>query len=128
MKTSIFVAMLVAGLYPAAARAPDRGQQGEIVVSGRHAGEPAACISMNRIRGGKMFGEGAILFTTRNRDLFYINRPQKGCPELNSSRALRTDTLSTHLCRGDVVTVFKPRTHTEYGVCRLGDFVPYRRR
>ena len=109
MKTSIFVAMLVAGLYPAAARAPDRGQQGEIVVSGRHAGEPASCVSMNRIRGGKMFGEGAILFTT-------------------SSRALRTDTLSTHLCRGDVVTVFKPRTHTEYGVCRLGDFVPYRRR
>jgi hypothetical protein len=83
---------------------------------------------MRRIRGGKIQGDGAILFTTSSRDLFYVNRPQKGCPKMDSLRALRTDTVASHLCRGDVVTVFKPRTHVEYGVCRLGDFVPYRAR
>ena len=123
--------LLVSGLMLCAASAPEPGRSleaSEIVVSGRQAGTPVSCVSMRKIRDGKIQGDGAILFATGGRDLFYINRPQEGCPELNSQRALRTDTPETHLCRGDIVTVYKPRTHVEYGACRLGDFVPYRPR
>jgi hypothetical protein len=90
------------------------------------AGPPVSCVSMRDLQGNRSAGETAIIFSgTGGRK--WVNRPPAGCPDLGYSRALRTNTTGTRLCRGDIATVFDPVIHAEYGGCGLGDFEPYRR-
>ena len=89
-------------------------------------GPPVQCVSTRDLRGNRSAGQTAIVFTgTGGRK--WVNRPPAGCPDLGSSRALRTRTTGTRLCRGDIATVFDPVARIEYGGCGLGDFEPYRR-
>jgi hypothetical protein len=90
------------------------------------AGPPVQCVSTRDLRGNRSAGETAIVFTG-NGGRLWVNRPAAGCPDLRMSRALKTRTPSTRLCRGDIATVFDPLTRFEYGGCGLGDFEPYRR-
>jgi hypothetical protein len=89
-------------------------------------GPPVNCVNSRDLRGNRSAGETAIVFTGGGGRL-WVNRPAAGCPDLRSSRALRTRTPSTRLCRGDIATVFDPVSRFEYGGCGLGDFEPYRR-
>jgi hypothetical protein len=89
-------------------------------------GPPVNCVASRDLRGNRSAGESAIVFTGAGGRL-WVNRPSAGCPDLRSSRALRTRTPSTRLCRGDIATVFDPVSRFEYGGCGLGDFEPYRR-
>jgi len=91
------------------------------------AGPPQNCVSERVLEGNRSAGEGAIIFSTKSSGLVYVNQPPAGCPELDSSRALRVRTPSTQICRGDIVSVFDPVSGFDYGSCGLGDFVPYRR-
>ncbi|HWT13913.1 MAG TPA: hypothetical protein VN231_14260 [Allosphingosinicella sp.] len=95
-------------------------------VAGRIAGDPQSCVEMRRIRSSRAIGDDAILYEGTG-DTVYLNRPAGGCQSLGMGRSLRTRTISSSLCRGDIVTVFDPVSGTEYGGCGLGDFVPYRR-
>lgn len=90
------------------------------------AGPPVQCVSTRDLRGNRSAGEGAIVFSGTGGRL-WVNRPTAGCPDLGFSRALRTRTTGTRLCRGDIATVFDPVARTEFGGCGLGDFEPYRR-
>jgi hypothetical protein len=90
------------------------------------AGPPVNCVNMRDLQGNRSAGETAIVFSGTGGRL-WVNRPPAGCPDLGFSRALRTRTTSTRLCRGDIATVFDPVARTEYGGCGLGDFEPYRR-
>ena len=90
------------------------------------AGPPVDCVNSRDLTGNRSAGETAIVFSgTGGRK--WVNRPAAGCPDLGFSRALRTRTTSTRLCRGDIATVFDPVARIEYGGCGLGDFEPYRR-
>jgi hypothetical protein len=89
-------------------------------------GPPLQCVSTRDLRGNRSAGEAAIVFTGGG-GRKWVNRPRAGCPDLGSSRALRTRTTGTRLCRGDIATVFDPVTRMEFGGCGLGDFEPYRR-
>jgi hypothetical protein len=93
---------------------------------GSTAGAPQSCVSTRDLLGNRSAGEGAFIFSTRNSNLIYVNRPPAGCPELRGD-ALKTRTTGTQLCRGDLVEVFDPLTGFSRGGCGLGDFVPYRR-
>ena len=97
------------------------------VIAGRTAGPPQSCVNMTLLRGNKSYGEGVIVFEGTTNSVVYVNRPPNGCPELTWSRALRTRTTTSQLCRNDIVTVFDPTSGMQYGGCGLGDFVPYRR-
>ncbi|HEX9965246.1 MAG TPA: hypothetical protein VGB04_09720 [Allosphingosinicella sp.] len=90
------------------------------------AGAPVQCVSTRDLLGNKSAGETAIVFEGRG-GRKWVNRPAAGCPDLGFSRALRTQTPSTRLCRGDIATVFDPVSGFSYGGCGLGDFEPYRR-
>ena len=68
-----------------------------------------------------------ILFNGRTNDVVYVNRPAGGCSDLEFGRAIKTQTPTTRLCRGDIVTVFDPVSGMDYGGCSLGEFTPYRR-
>ncbi|HEX9946201.1 MAG TPA: hypothetical protein VGA98_01540 [Allosphingosinicella sp.] len=89
-------------------------------------GAPVQCVNSRDLKGNRSAGETAIVFTGTGGRL-WVNRPAAGCPDLRSSRALRTRTPSTRLCRGDIATVFDPVSRFDFGGCALGDFEPYRR-
>jgi hypothetical protein len=91
------------------------------------AGPPVSCVNTRELQGNRSAGEGAIIFGGLGRKL-WVNRPPAGCPSLDHGRALRTQTTSTRLCRGDIATVFDPVNGISYGGCGLGDFEPYERR
>ncbi|HET9639334.1 MAG TPA: hypothetical protein VFP12_09025 [Allosphingosinicella sp.] len=89
-------------------------------------GPPVQCVSTRELKGNRSAGETAIVFSGIG-GRKWVNRPAAGCPDLGSSRALRTRTTGTRLCRGDIATVFDPVARIEYGGCGLGAFEPYRR-
>ncbi|MDT9599492.1 DUF6491 family protein [Sphingosinicella rhizophila] len=89
-------------------------------------GPPVSCVNSRDLQGNRSIGEHAIIFESFGNTL-YVNRPRDGCPEITSTRALRTRTTSSRLCSGDLASVFDPSTGAEYGGCALGDFTPYRK-
>jgi hypothetical protein len=96
-------------------------------LSGRTAGPTQDCVDQRDLGGNKSYGKGVIVFGGPTDDVVYVNRPQAGCPDLDSGRALRTRATMARLCRGDIVAVFDPISGIEYGSCSLGEFTPYRR-
>lgn len=90
------------------------------------AGPAVSCVSQRALRGNRSAGEGAIVFGG-NGDLVYVNRPPAGCPDMNRGRTLVTQTTSTRLCAGDIVSVVDPVSGFGFGACGLGEFTPYRR-
>ena len=135
MKT---LAALALAISAAAACAPadpvetaDRAAMAESELAealrGRTAGPPMSCVNRRLLQGNRSAGERAIIFGDQGDRIIYVNNPPAGCPELDSGRALQTQSPSTQLCRGDIVTVFDPVAGFSYGSCGLGDFTPYRR-
>jgi hypothetical protein len=90
------------------------------------AGPPVQCVNTRDLRGNRSAGETAIVFSGLG-GRKWVNRPAAGCPDLSFSRALKTRTPGTRLCRGDIATVFDPVSGFTYGGCGLGEFEPYRR-
>lgn len=90
------------------------------------AGPPIQCVNSRDLKGNRSAGETAIVFSGVG-GRKWVNRPAAGCPDLGFSRALKTRTTGTRLCRGDIATVFDAVSRIEYGGCGLGDFEPYRR-
>jgi hypothetical protein len=90
------------------------------------AGPPVQCVSTRDLQGNRSAGETAIVFSGIG-GRKWVNRPAAGCPDLGFSRALKTRTTGSQLCRGDIAVVFDPVSGIDYGGCGLGDFEPYRR-
>ena len=63
----------------------------------------------------------------------YVRIPSSRLIPVSRRGVLRRDSAiasripSTSLCRGDIIQVFDPVSHFEYGSCGLGDFIPYAR-
>jgi hypothetical protein len=96
-------------------------------LAGRAAEAPRTCVNSRDIRGSKSYGDDVIVFQGANSSLVYVNHPIGGCQGLNDNRAIKIKVPSTQICRGDLAEVFDPVTHTQFGACSLGEFVPYRR-
>ena len=105
-----------AGPTPAAIAAATRG---------RTAGLPLSCIPQRGLRSSRAVA-GALLFRGPG-SVIYVNEGIGGCHALAFGRAIRTAGPTGRLCRGDIVTAFDPVSGAEFGGCRLGDWVPYRR-
>jgi hypothetical protein len=106
--------------------ADDEARLGTLLRGFEPAGPPVQCVDTRQLQGNRSAGETAIVFTGSG-GRKWVNRPAAGCPDLRFSRALRTRTAGTRLCRGDIASVFDPVSRIEYGGCGLGDFEPYRR-
>jgi hypothetical protein len=91
------------------------------------AGEPVSCVARIELTGYRTAGTGAIVFDGRTNASRYVNRPNGGCTELTSTRALVLSSTSSQICRGDIATVIDPGIGTFHGSCSLGEFTPYRR-
>ena len=94
-------------------------------LAGLVAGPPVECVNLRDLRGNRTIGN-VILFDGPG-DTKYVNSAGGICPRITQSRAIRTVTPTTQLCRGEIITVFDPTSGMEYGGCGLGEFTPYRR-
>lgn len=89
-------------------------------------GPAQSCVQLRDLRGNRSAGD-AIVFEGQSSATLYVNRPAGGCPSLDYGRALVTRTTTGQLCRGDIADIVDPVSHTNFGGCGLGDFVPYKR-
>ena len=88
-------------------------------------GPTVSCINMRNVRGNHSVGQAVVFKGNGGR--LWVNRPAGGCPDVRSDLALRTQTTTHQLCRGDIAHIFDPVNGIDYGACGLGDFTPYRR-
>lgn len=128
-------AVLLAACSMTASANPDRAapalsekdQAGlERALAGRTPGQPQSCVRQLDLGASKTFGGQVIVFDGPG-STKYVNRPAGGCPSLEFGRAIKTRTVSTNLCSGDIAVAFDPVSGIEYAGCPLGEFVPYRR-
>ena len=97
----------------------------EAALSGRVAGPPVNCVPSREIEGNTPLGSDLILFKARG-NLVYLNQTRGAC-NLKPWAAYKRQTISSNMCRGEIIDVFDPRSGVPLGSCSLGDFTPYRR-
>jgi hypothetical protein len=91
-------------------------------LSGKVAGTPRSCISLNDARQSTTY-RSAIVYRVSSR-LSYVNDLGK-CPFLRDDNILVTKTFGSQLCRGDIVNMVDRGSHFPSGSCAFSDFVPY---
>ncbi len=128
----LIAACAIYGGIQASASAPEKAAKDQAALNealkGMVAGPPRDCIQEYYLEDNKSFGRNVILFKGRTPGVVYVNNlPGAGCPEVDTSRALRTKSPMPQLCRGDIVTVFDPNSRIDIGSCSLGEFTPYHR-
>ena len=111
---------------PQVETSPEAEARLQEALAGRTAGAPVACLQQREIRGRRAIDEQTILFDATG-GLVYVNRTRTACAGLRSWHALRTRTLGTSVCEGDLVVPFDSTSGIEVGGCTLGQFTPYRR-
>jgi len=124
MRMTSIALLLVVGLA-AGAQAHDTTTP-EQLLAGRTPGAAQSCIPQSRIDSTRTFDSGAILYKMKGGP-DYLNAPSPTCSELRQDRAFASQTPSNSICRGDILRVFDPTSHFDYGSCALGDFIPYAR-
>jgi hypothetical protein len=95
-------------------------------LSGRTAGQPVACVRSQDLRGNTPIDERTILFQGPG-DTLYVNRTATACAGIRPWHAIRTRTVGTQMCEGELIVAFDPASGVEYGGCTLGRFEPWRR-
>lgn len=88
-------------------------------------GEPKSCIDQTRVRDVKKF-EGTILYVYSRREIY--RNDVAGCQGLRYGDPIVSRTVTTQLCRGDILRTFSPGvSNMPSGSCALNSFVPYTR-
>ena len=120
------LAACTASYGPEMESSPEAEARLQEALAGRTAGAPVACLQQREIRGRRAIDEQTILFEATG-SVVYVNRTRNACAGLRPWHALRTRTLGTSVCEGDLIVPFDPNSGIEYGGCTLGAFTPYRR-
>lgn len=96
-------------------------------LQGKVAGAPISCLPPLRGRDMIVIDDNTVLFREGSRRV-YRNDPPGGCSPMGfGGYTLVTRSISSQLCRGDIVQVTDLRSGIIAGSCALGDFVPYDR-
>ncbi|MBC7985891.1 MAG: hypothetical protein H7X93_04370 [Sphingomonadaceae bacterium] len=127
----LIVAGCAAGALAAGALAtPDAPTRGEArmerMLAGKTPGPAQRCIRLREIDGTTIVDDTTILYRDGSRTVYRTDIPG-GCPGMRDGRAIVTRQPSqSQLCAGEQIRVVEPQTGVEYGVCAIGEFVPYR--
>lgn len=93
-------------------------------LAGRVAGKPVDCIPLTNVTGNTIVTGRAIIYRIGSR--LYVNEPRDGgAKQLHRDDILVTRTISTNLCRLDVVRLLDRTSRIPHGFVSLGQFVPY---
>jgi len=95
-------------------------------LQGKVAGAPISCLPPYRTNDMTIVDDNTILFRD-GRKRVYRNDPPGGCAPMGSGHyALVRRSISSQMCRGDIVSVVDLTSKITVGSCSLGQFVPYR--
>lgn len=112
----------------APASADDERSEGEIklakMLDGRVAGKPQNCIRLFPSTDLTVIDGTALVYKVGG--TLYVNIPRDP-DRLDRDDALVTRSISTRLCRTDIVTTINANVGHYTGNIFLGEFVPYRR-
>lgn len=95
-------------------------------LAGLVAGAPQRCISRLRTYDLDIVDDRTALFRS-GRNLVYRADFPNGCGSLDPTRTLSYTTVSSEICRGDIVRPLDRVTGNVVGSCAFSDFVPYTR-
>ena len=106
---------------------PPRGTNASPVpeLAGRTAGAAERCVPIEQSSNLRIAQSGLILYGTGR--TIWVNRLGDKCPGMDRMDILVVEPIGTEYCRGDRVRTIKPVSNIPGPICRLGDFVPYRR-
>ena len=94
-------------------------------LQGKVPGPPVSCLPPYRTNDMIVIDDNTILFR-ESRNKVYRQDPPGGCSPMGSGGyTLVTKSISSQMCRGDIVQVTDLRSGIIAGSCALGDFVPY---
>lgn len=117
------LALIIAAiLVGSCAVPPPAGNPGVSELTGRTAGVPQRCISIERYDGLRVIGPHTLAYG-RGRTIWVNAVPE--CAALSYSDVLITNPVATKLCRGDLVRSIDAASRIPKETCRLGDFVSY---
>ena len=92
----------------------------------RPVGTPQSCVTLRDVPETRIIDDRTIVFRNGTNSA-YVNHLPGSCPGLRPSAAFATRTPTDRLCSGDIIQVFDPTSHFQYGGCGLGEFAPYGR-
>lgn len=95
-------------------------------LAGRVAGEPERCVHASQSDALRAVDPNTIVY--RRGGVIWVNRLPASCPGLRPLTTLIIEPkLGTSYCRDDLVRALEPGATIPGPVCRIGDFVPYRK-
>ncbi|TPG40476.1 hypothetical protein EAH79_11210 [Sphingomonas koreensis] len=121
----LIVAGCAGSAEPSGATNPKQLAEIADALKGLTPGEPTSCIDQTRVRDVKKF-ENTILYQYSPREI-YRNDVTPGCSGLRFGDPIVSRTVTSQLCRGDIIRTFSPGPNTPSGSCALNAFVPYKR-
>lgn len=81
------------------------------------------CVPLIQIRNTDALSDKLILFRM-NGGKYYLNEIEGGCNGLTDFNTYFTyATPQPHICKGEIVSVFKQNVDVQVGACSLGSFV-----
>ena len=93
-------------------------------LSGRIAGTPTDCISLNRNTAPDIVDQNTILYRETQQRIWRTG-PVGTCPALRPMNILIIDVYGAQLCRNDRFRVLQPGTSIPSSYCRFDRFTPY---
>jgi hypothetical protein len=120
-------AILSSTLPVQAAEPRDRAARGAAdlarEIEGRVAGEPVACMDLDRVRSSRIIDRNAILYKTGG--TVYVNRLRSGAGRLDEDDIMVIRSSMSRICRGEAVELVDRGSHIAASFVLLGDFIPY---
>jgi hypothetical protein len=109
---------------PPMARSAEGQQDYERLIAGKVAGAPMQCLQSRDMNDMTVIDESTVAYGRGSR--VYISHMQGPCNGLGGTAAMVTRSFgAAESCRGDIVQMVEPTTHTEVGSCIFGEFTPY---
>jgi hypothetical protein len=138
MRSSIFPILILAGLTAACSQSgalstpqPLTEKQSAILtkaLAGRVAGKPVNCVTNLSSTNFTRVSDDILLYQSTGRTVYQNTLPYR-CNGLSRDDDILVfeNLLGSSYCKGDTIRLVDRTSGIQGGVCRLGEFVPYKR-
>lgn len=100
-----------------------RSDNAELYATLPATGEAESCVRTQSIRQTESLSDRAMLFEMDGGKV-YRNELNTSCPALLREDPFQYRSVTSQLCRGEILTFFQPTIGQTTGSCSLGEFVP----
>jgi hypothetical protein len=128
MRTALFAFSLLLALSACAAvdQGSSEAEGTARELAGLEAGQAVSCIDQSPSANLVIVDRRTLAY--RQSGTVWINRLEAECPGFRPFNTLLIDSYGGRYCRGDQVRAVEAGSSIAGPICRLNDFIPYRRR